>query len=41
MFGTTVANSGSVRHSKFVENTEDMMVKVHLKFILPITTLYS
>ena len=27
MFGATVANSGSVRHSKYVESTNDMTVK--------------
>lgn len=34
MFARTVASSGSPRHFKFVQDTEDMMVKVYLTLSL-------
>lgn len=41
MFGATVANSGSERHMKYVENTMDMTVRVQHHFILQIITHYG
>lgn len=41
MFGATIANTGSERHSKYVESTEDMTVRVQHSFMLPITHPYS
>lgn len=47
MFGRTVASSGSQRHFRFVQDTEDMMVKVlfwhimtQISFIRPVCVSY-